>query len=322
MTRTRISAAVAGGILTAAVLLSGCSSSGNDSSTTSGAAAEAPQQADSGASKDEAAPNGKGAAPATGAVQPTVTRAIVKTGSLSVEAGDVDKARQDAIGIAAGLRGLVASEDTGNVVDGRITSANLVLRVPTASFETAIQRLSGLGKRTQIHQESSDVTEQVVDVESRISTQRASLDRMRALLTKAVTIGEIVSVESELTRREADLESLLAKQKALAGQTELATLTLRLAEPGKAPPPPAKDDRGFLAGLRGGWDAFSATFFALATALGAVLPFLIAFALIGIPLWRFRHRLRRTAPVPAAATAGVTPAAPASGSLPKHPDQS
>jgi hypothetical protein len=172
--------------------------------------------------------------------------------------------------------------------------------VPTAAYETAIERLSALGTRTAIHQESSDVTEQIVDVDSRIASQRASLERMRALLAKATTIAEIVSVESELTRREADLESLLAKQKALSGQTELATLSLVIAEPGKAPAE-AKDDKGFLAGLAGGWNAFTATFVALATVLGALLPFLIALAVIAVPLWRLRHRLRRT-PIAAPST--------------------
>jgi hypothetical protein len=301
MTRTRITAAAAGAILTAAVLLSGCSGSSGDSGTSSGAAA-APEQA-GGVSKGDVATDSKVPAPKSAADQPTVTRAIIKTGSLSVESPDVNAKRQEAITIVASLRGQVASEDTGSDSDGKITRADLVLKVPTASYETAIQRLSALGKRTAIHQESSDVTEAVVDVESRISSQRASLQRMRTLLTKANTIGEIVSVETELTRREADLEALLAKQKALSLQTELATLSLVLAEPGKAPVE-EKKDRGFLAGLKGGWDAFTATFFALATALGAVLPFLIAFALIGIPLWRLRRSRQRTgAPAPAAAPA-------------------
>jgi hypothetical protein len=293
MTTTRISAAAAGVILAAAVLLSGCSGSGSsDASSTAADGAAAPRQADSGGSEGSADKNAK-PAPAPQQQQPTVTRAIIKTGSLSVEAEDVNSTRQKAIGVITGLRGQVASEDTGSNSEGRITQANLVLKVPTASYETAIDRLSGLGTRTAIHQESTDVTEQVVDVESRIASQRASLERMRTLLARANTIGEVVSVETELTRREADLESLLAKQKNLSLQTELATLSLTVAEKGKTPVV-EKDDRGFLAGLRGGWDAFTATFFALSAVLGALLPFLIVLALIGIPLWKFRGRLRRT----------------------------
>jgi hypothetical protein len=293
MTKTRITAAVSGVILTAAVLLSGCSASGDSSSSgdTKGGEAAAPEQAQGDTSQADGSANGK-TAPKS-ADQPTVTRAIIKTGSLTLETADVDAQRQKAIGIVTGLNGQVATEDSGSDADGRITRANLTLKVPTTQYEVAIQRLSGLGKRTAIHQESTDVTEAVVDVASRISTQRASLDRMRALLAKATTIGEIVSVESELTRRESDLEALLAKQKALAGQTELATLSLTMAEPGKAPVV-EKDETGFLSGLKDGWKAFAATVTVLLTMLGALLPFLIAFALIGIPLWRYRHRFRRT----------------------------
>lgn len=202
--------------------------------------------------------------------------------------------RQKAVLAIAGLDGQVSSEDTGSDPDGKVTRANLVLKVPTKSFETAIQRLSDLGKRLQIHQESTDVTEQVVDVASRIESQRASLERMRALMTKANTIAEIVSVESELTRRESDLEALLAKQKNLSLQTDLATLTLTLTEKGKPPvETEPTQDKGFLAGLKGGWNAFTAVFSALATAVGAMLPFLVLLAIIAVPLWRFRHRLRK-----------------------------
>ncbi|MEU4604377.1 DUF4349 domain-containing protein [Kribbella sp. NPDC023972] len=288
----RIKTAAAGVALLGMVLLAGCSSGGDDS--VSGAAAPADRQdAGSGeASKGKESGSAPQAQDKPGA-EPTLTRAIIKTGSLTIEAEDVDAQRQKAITVITGLKGQVASEDTGSDHGGKITRANLVLKVPTASYETAIQRLSELGKRMQIHQESSDVTEQVVDVESRIASQRASLERMRTLLAKANTIGEIVSVETELTRREADLESLLAKQKNLALQTELATLALTLTAKGEAPPVPQDPERGFMAGLKGGWGAFAATFVVLATVLGAVLPFLVLLALIVVPLYRYRHRLRR-----------------------------
>ena len=230
----RIKTAAVGVALLGMVLLAGCSGSSSDNAgESSGAAAPADRQ-DTGSEAADgkssgSAPQGQDKA----AAQPTITRAIIKTGSLTIEAEDVDAQRQKAITVITGLKGQVASEDTGSDDDGKITRANLVLKVPTASYETAIQRLSELGKRMQIHQESSDVTEQVVDVESRIASQRASLERMRTLLAKANTIGEIVSVETELTRREADLESLLAKQKNLALQTELATLALTVDREGR-----------------------------------------------------------------------------------------
>ncbi|MGW7685305.1 DUF4349 domain-containing protein [Kribbella sp. NPDC054772] len=290
------------------VLLAGCGAGGDESATSDSAPASKqdsggtsgkaqPQAGQSKAGQSEAGQSQAGKPQASGSAggqnDPEITRAIIKTGSLTVEGDDVSGMRQKAVTAIAALDGQVASEDTGSDPDGKVTRANLVLKVPTKSFETAIQRLSDLGKRLQIHQESTDVTEQVVDVASRIESQRASLDRMRALMAKANTIGEIVSVESELTRRESDLEALLAKQKNLALQTDLATLTLTLTEKSEPVMADKVPDKGFLAGLKSGWHAFSAAFSALATAVGAMLPFLVLIAIIAVPLWRFRHRLRR-----------------------------
>ncbi|TDD60049.1 DUF4349 domain-containing protein [Kribbella antibiotica] len=282
------------------VLLAGCGASNPESSSARDASSVGAAAKPEGVASDSGGKAASGQPKAPVADQPTVTRAIIRTGSLTVEADDVNAKRQEAITAIIGLKGQVASENTGDDAHGNISSANLVLKVPSTSYDAAIDVLSKLGKRLQIHQESTDVTEQVVDVDSRIRTQRASLDRMRALLAKANTIGEIVSVESELTRREADLESLLAKQKNLALQTELATLNLTLTSK-DTPPVVTAPDRGFVGGLKGGWHAFTATFSALATALGAVLPFAVLIALIAVPVWRYRRRLRRTA----------TPAAPA-----------
>ncbi|RZT19797.1 uncharacterized protein DUF4349 [Kribbella sp. VKM Ac-2569] len=307
----RIRAVTAVVAVVGVMVLAGCGASGNDS--TSGDAAQAPAakqgsgEAESNA-KPQAPTEGKSeAAGGGGKEEPAITRAIIKSGSLAVEGEDVSAMRQKAVAAIGSLEGQVASEDTGSDSDGKITRSNLVLKVPTKSFETAIQRLSDLGKRLQIKQESTDVTEQVVDVASRIESQRASLDRMRALMAKANTIGEIVSVESELTRREADLESLLAKQKNLSLQTDLATLTLTLTEKGKPPVvTEPKEDKGFLAGLKSGWNAFTAAFTSIATAVGALLPFLVLLAIILVPLWRFRSKLRRQ-------PAALPPPAPNSG---------
>jgi hypothetical protein len=56
------------------------------------------------------------------------------------------------------------------------------------------------------------VTDEVVDVDSRIASQRRSIDRIRVLLDQAVNIDDIVRIESELADREAEMDSLLQRQ--------------------------------------------------------------------------------------------------------------
>ncbi|HZO68033.1 MAG TPA: DUF4349 domain-containing protein [Kribbellaceae bacterium] len=294
MSRTRIAAAAAA-LLTAAIVMSGCV--GSDGAESSGAPAPAAGDATDGrAAPDAKSGSGEGKA-GGGAQQPTLERAIIRTGFLTVEAGDVLQVRQRVTEIATGARGQVASEETGTDPDGQVNRAHLVVRVPTASYDATMRALSQLGPVKEIRQESADVTEQVVDVNSRVATQRAGLARMRALLARANTIGEVVSVETELTRREGELEALLAKQKSLASQTELATLTVTLVRPGEAPAP-EDPERGFLHGLSDGWNAFTTTTSVLLTAVGALLPFLVAIALVTVPVTLLVRRFRRT-PQPA-----------------------
>ena len=124
--------------------------------------------------------------------------------------------------------------------------------------------------------------------------------RVRALLGEADTIGEVVQIESELAKREGDLESLEAQLARLEDVTELATIEVNLINPDAAEPQD-EEELGFLAGLRGGWDAFVQIVLVGLTVLGALLPFMLTGALLGVPLWLLlRPRLRR--PGPAAPT--------------------
>jgi hypothetical protein len=166
--------------------------------------------------------------------------------------------------------------------------------VPADRLDAVLEDLAELGDLRDQTQSAVDVTGEVVDLEARIATQRASIERVRLLLAKAESIGDVVTIEAELTRREADLEALLARQAALADQAAQSTVTLVVLGPDAAAP---EEETGFLAGLRAGWDAFVAASTALLTGLGAVLPFAVLVLALGLPLaaWWRRHTARRRA---------------------------
>ncbi len=235
---------------------------------------------------------------------------VIRTATLSVEAKSVPKAVAAARAAAEGAGGLVASENTERLDDTRETS-HLVLRVPQERFGEVLRELSGSGKLLARTSNAKDVTDQVVDVESRISTQRASVARVRELMDKAERISDVVALEGELSSRQADLESLLAQQASLKDRTSLATITLDLTPP-DAPGDDGEekdDDPGFLDALGGGWDAFVTMLRWIAVAFGATFPFLLTAAL-GVVVWRVlrgRREARRTAAsLPARSVASTT----------------
>lgn len=256
-------------------------------------ASAAEQQADGKAA-------GKKAAPKPGGTH------VIRTAALSVEVKSVPKAVAAARGVAEGAGGLVASEDTERLDDTYETS-HLVLRVPQERFQEVLRELSGSGKLLSRTSNAKDVTEQVVDVDSRISTQRASVARVRELIEKAEKISDVVALEGELSSRQSDLESLLAQQASLKDRASLATITLDLTPPDAPGDDGEKEeDPGFLDALGGGWDAFVTILRWIAVAFGAAFPFLLTAAL-AVVAWRVlrkRGAARRTPPVVTAPAAG------------------
>jgi hypothetical protein len=304
--------AVSGAGLTGLVLvtvLAGCGAGGGASSTSS-AAKPAALDASGGAGaakSDFAGTSSKERAAQSGVlvISPRVlpgSRDIIYRGSLTVRVKDLSAAAARVEDLARGVNGFVFAEQTSSSPDspGQGT-AHLTLRVPPAEFTGVLRDVAAMGKRLSQSQTAEDVTGQVVDTQSRIATQKRSVARVRALLGQAKTIGEVVQVESELTRREADLESLQAQLAKLTDVTELATVDVNLLGPSAVAPAKQHRHLGFLTGLDGGWTALVRVGAVALTVVGAVLPFGIAIGVVAVPAWlllrpRLRRRIAPTAP--------------------------
>ncbi|MFG3703761.1 DUF4349 domain-containing protein [Micromonospora sp. NPDC047670] len=274
---------------------------GGDSGGSKDSAASAPEAAS--ADRDRAGgaaeqPGGK-AEQGAGAGAPDLRvdqRSIIYTGTMRVEVDDVDAAARSAIATVTAAGGFVGGDQRRSAdADAR---AELELRVPAAKFYEVVDELAKLGRqqRREIHTE--DVTEQVVDLDARITTQRARVESARRLLARATSISDLVSLENELSRREADLASLEAKKERLTDLASLSTITVSLVGP-DASTADEETEVGFLVGLKGGWKVFLASMTILLTVLGAVLPWLVA---LGVPLAvllvALRRRRRRAGPPP------------------------
>ncbi|QWB22427.1 MULTISPECIES: DUF4349 domain-containing protein [Streptomyces] len=302
-------------LLAAALALTGCSGAGDDSGGKSSdrglAAPQADDKAGDASGAQEAAPEGAGSGARATAPPKLTENHIIRTASLTVQVKDVPKALDQARTGTENAGGYVGNETTTRDGDGH-ERTRVVLRVPVEKYDEVLAELEGTGKLLDRSAKAEDVTEQVVDVESRIKSQRASVARIRELMDRATKIGDVVTLEGELSTRQADLEALLARQESLKDRTSLATITLSLSETPVKKKEAKDDDPGFLDALAGGWNAFVTMLRWLAVALGAILPFAAVAALITL-LWLrvVRPRLpRRTRPAsPAMSALGPLPTA-------------
>ncbi len=154
-------------------------------------------------------------------------REIVYRATISVEADDVAATSNEAESIVQGLGGVVFSQTTRTEPE---PWTEIVFKVFPGDFSTALERLAGVGKLVDQSISADDVTERVVDLESRISTAETSVTRLRRLLEEAVDLEDVAAIERQLLDRETTLEVLRGQLRTLRDQVDLATITLTVTQ--------------------------------------------------------------------------------------------
>lgn len=294
------------------LLLTACSAASQTGSGGGGAGFPAQAPAPSGEHRAAAGATGNGSA--SKRVNLVLSdQSIIYTASLSLRVSastSVTSAADRAAGIVTAAGGYVSGEQE-IIPPGRhrIPQIDLTLKIPVAQYRPTLAKLSALGTQISFSQHAQDVTQQVADVNSRVASARAAIRQLRALLSKAGSVGQLLSVQEEINSQQSDLEALLAQQRALAHQTSYATVTAVLVGHHARPVEKhKKTSPGFLAGLRGGWHALVVVVGWLLTALGSALPFLIPAALVaGIAIGGRRRLARRKTPPAAEPPAPASP---------------
>lgn len=224
---------------------------------------------------------------------------VIYTGTLDVRVDDVDAASRDAQRRVAALGGYLFSQKS--TTSGAGPSTTIVFKLPPLSFVGAVDALASLGEETSRNLQADDVSAQVVDLESRLRTAQASLDRTRGLLERAAGMTDIVNLEREVAARETTVEQIQGQLRVIRAQVAAATLTVTIGEKVKeepAPEPePGRSLPGVLDGLRAGADALLATLRVIALVLATALPWLVPAVL----LWWIGRRVVRVATVRVAA---------------------
>ncbi|MWV17995.1 DUF4349 domain-containing protein [Pseudomonas sp. L-22-4S-12] len=158
-------------------------------------------------------------------------RLLVWTADFSLQVQDMGKARSQLSERMLALGGYV--EEKSDYGDH---SQSFVFRVPADAFETALGSVEQSGKVLSRHVKGEDVTEQYVDVETRLQNNIALRDRLKELLGKARDIQDILQIESELNRIQSEIDSMQARMRILKDQIQMATIRVELRQQ-EAPKP-------------------------------------------------------------------------------------
>jgi len=304
---------IAGSALTGiGLLVSACASSAEPASPSHGGVAlhargdiAAPQAAAPAAGRLPALTAGQAAGSSSHASLVLSTQSIIYTAFMTVRVTNkletVTGQATQAANMVTAAGGYVAGEhETFPPGTHRTPQIDIELKIPVAQYFSTLAKLKTLGKPISSSQQTRDVTQQVADVSSRVTSSQAAITQLRALLKKAGSVGQLLSVQDQINNQESYLEALLAQQRALAHETSYATVTMVFIGHHAVVVKKPKKIPGFTGGLRGGSHALRVVADWGATALGSILPFAIPLALIGAVVYASRRRLVRRKSRPAA----------------------
>jgi predicted small secreted protein len=267
----------------AALLLAGCTGGGAGSSVGSGGATvqSKPGQVSAGAPADPASKSDTVIAP---------NRDVVTTGSVSLTAADPIAAADRATALVLGAGGRIDNSSEQPATDTGKASATLVLRIPSSSLDATLADIKRLGTVDSATLNATDVTTQSNDIDGRITALQTSVDRLLALMAKATSTADLITIESTLSDRQAQLDSLVAQQKALADQVAMSTITVTIHARGTVV---AAAPGTFWSGLTAGWNALVAAVNGLLIVVGTALPWLVVLGILGGIAWWIARRIGR-----------------------------
>ena len=275
------------------LLVAGCSASGSAQSDVI-TGAEAGGAAGLSAPDIAGAPqNADGAVAVPGTATVTTDRQVVKNAYVAMRVDNVGKAVFDVHGLVKKRNGLISSEDTQSSDES--TSSLITAQIPATELDAFVADVSALGTVDSVTLNAQDVTGQVVDLDARIRALQTSIARMTQLLAQAQKIDDLLAIETQLSTRQSELDSLTAQRKLLGEQVALSSVTVSISPMAQVT---TVDAPGFLSGLQSGWAAFVSLVTVLFTAAGFFLPFAIVALLVLVPLTVVLARvLRRRRPL-------------------------
>lgn len=227
--------------------------------------------------------NGAGALPSA-----AEERMIVRTGDISLVVTDVVDARDEIAQLATRFDGYVVSTRiSGEEQDMR---GRISIRVPDERFDQALTELRELAVRVESERtDSRDITEEYVDLESRLKNAEATESQYLALLEKA-EVEEAIRIYELLHQVRGEIEQIKGRMRYLERTSSMSLIEVRLEPEATAKPL-----------VRAGWSALEALKSAVRGVvifgqwLGTAAIWLIIFipvwgTILGVVLWRLRRK--------------------------------
>ena len=163
------------------------------------------------------------------AVSDVIKKKIIKDGRLGMDVKNLSASKTNIDTIVRKLGGYYDNESLSN--NDYATAYDLKIRIPSDKFEILIEKIeSGEGEVSYKEIDARDVTEEFIDLETRLGNKQKYLTRYQELLRNAKNIKEILDIEEKIRVLEEEIESTTGRLKYLNDQVNYSTLELNISQ--------------------------------------------------------------------------------------------
>ncbi len=223
------------------------------------------------------------------ALPPIEERMIVRNGNVSLVVDEVASARDKVAEIATRLGGYVVSSSF--VGEEQDFGGTITIRVPNDKFDNVMAELRALAARVVSESTTTkDVTEEYVDLQSRLRNAEATERQYLTLLGQAKDVDSTLKVYERLTQVRREIEQIKGRMQYLERTASMSVITVQLKSVATA-----------KALVRGGWNVIEVLKSAVrglviaGQVIGTIAIWLIIFSPIwgtalGVVYWRRRKK--------------------------------
>jgi len=159
----------------------------------------------------------------------SIERKLIRNGRLHFKTKDVKQTKTELDKLCQSLNAYISTETQTTLDDG--VSYSQKIRVPANRFDELMQKTELLAEKVDEHSvDTQDVTEEFIDVESRLKTKKELEKRYIDLLNKGRNVEELLSIERELANVRGEIESMEGKLNYLKNQVAFSTLDVSYYE--------------------------------------------------------------------------------------------
>lgn len=212
-------------------------------------------------------------------VAEAVDRKIVRDANLSLEVSAPADTQRKIASIAEAAGGFVVTSEAKRHENADASrqglEVTLVVRVPALQFGSTLDQIRAMG--TRVVQEKitgQDVTEEFIDLEARIKTQKALEQQFLEIMKRANRVEDALEVQRQIAEVRTEIEKLEGRKRFLGNRASLSTISVTLQEPTAMVVSSSGFGRSVKEAVRDAVDI-----------AGAIVLFLIRFVIVMIPIF-------------------------------------